>query len=137
MLWGLRRAPAGHRTVALQSTDPQLPIPFGRDFMPFRPLSPYPTTSRQMLLAQRGTVCPQALLPLLRWLQLARAWGGKPSPAHGTGTHIANVTTLLCPAWGTCPRLDNIHLSPLAGTLGRTGDGTEPRRGRHRCFEKP
>lgn len=133
MLWGPRRVPAGHRTVALQSTDPQLPIPLGRDFMPFRPLSPYPTTSRQMLLAQRGMMRPQALLPLL----LARVWGGKPIPAHSTGTHIANVTTLLCPAWGTCPRPCNIHLSPLAGTLGRNGDGTEPRRGRHRCFEKP
>lgn len=70
-------------------------------------------------------------LPLAWWLQLARVWCGKPGPAHGTGTHITNATTLSCPARGTRPRPDNTHVGPSARTFGCPSDGTEPGRGRY------
>lgn len=97
-------SPCGHWSTALQSTGPQLLIPLSCDFMPFRPRSPFPATSRQMLLAQGRTVQAQGLLLLARWLQMVPAWRGEPGPAHVTRIHIMNTTTLLLSRAGNVTR---------------------------------
>lgn len=98
---GTAPSPCGHWSTALQSTDPQLLVPLSCDFMRFRPPSPYPAMSRQMLLAQGRTVQAQGLLLLAQWLQMVPVWCGEPGPAHVTSIHIMNTTTLLYPARGT------------------------------------